>query len=180
MGNNIFKKKKQTPLHHVEVGGFVCNWYFKHDSIVDSYMEIRTVSGNWSMKLDARHEVYGYLMVACEQGLTEQVHGYCVTLYLVATQMTQDQGFVNDVQKAITKYMKRMDKKAENEAESVSEAQIAGDEALMQEAIERGELRGDKKAEKRASKESREEIRKILEEEAKADTENHKGKSDGK
>lgn len=175
MGNNIFKKKKQTPLHHIECGGFVCNWYFKPDSIVDSYMEIRTTSGNWSMKLDARHEAYGYLMAACEQGQTEQVHGYCVTCYVVATQMTQDQGFVNDVQKSISKYMKRMDKRAETEAKAVTEAQIAGDEALIQEAIERGEIRGDKKAERRASKESKEEIRKVLEEES----ENHKGKSDG-
>lgn len=161
MSNNIFKRKKQTPIEHVEVGGFVVNWYFKEDSIVDSYMEIRTVSDNWRMRLDARHEIYGYLMAAVKQDKKEQVHGYCVQLYILAT--TLDQGLINDTQKAIAKYMKRMDKKAESEAKAVSEAQIAGDEALMQEAIERGELRGDKKAEKKAAKKSQEEIVKELE-----------------
>lgn len=165
MSKNIFKRKKQTPEFHFEQGGFICNFYFKEGSIVDSYMEIRTISDNWRMRLDARHPMYGYLFSAMEQGKSEQVHGYCVTLYMLAT--TLDQGLINDVQKSITKYMKRMDKQAESEAKSVTETQIMADEALMNEAIERGALKGDKKAEKRAAKESQEEMRKVMKEEAK-------------
>lgn len=164
MSNNIFKRKKQAPIEHVEVGGFIVNWYFKEGSIVDSYMEIRTISDNWRMRLDARHEMYGYLLSAVKQDKKEQVHGYCVTLYILATSL--DQGLINDVQKALAKFMKRKEKQAESEAKVVSEAQIAGDEALMQESIERGELRGDKKAERKAAKESQEEIRKVLKEDA--------------
>lgn len=171
MSNNIFKRKKATPLHHVEVGGFICNFFFKDGSIVDSYMEIRTISDNWRMRLDARHEMYGYLMAAAQQEKTEQIHGYCVTLYILSTAL--DQGLIEDVQRSIAKFMKRMDKKAESEAKSVSDAQIAGDEALMQEAIERGEIRGDKKAEREAAKASQEEIKKALEEEI-----NNDGKND--
>lgn len=169
MSNNIFKRKKQTPIHHVECGCFIVNWYFKESSIVDSYMEIRTVSDNWRMRIDARHEVYGYLMAAVEQGKESQVHGYCVTLYMTATAMTQDQGFVNDIQKAITKFMKRMEKQSESEAKAVKEEQIAADEALMQEAIERGSLKGDKKAERRASEESKKMIKDVLEKDIQAE-----------
>lgn len=165
MSNNIFKRKKQEPIFHVEIAGFVVNWYFKEGSIVDSYMEIRTVSDNWRMRLDARHEMYGYLAAAAKQGKKEQIHGYCVTLYLLATIL--EQGLIDDVGKALAKYMKRKDKEAQAEAKKVTEAQIAGDEALMNEAIERGELRGNKKAERKAAKESREEIRKVLQEDAK-------------
>lgn len=165
MSKNIFKRKKQTPEFHIECGGFVVNFYFKDGSIVDSYMEIRTVSDNWRMRIDARHEIYGYLMTSMEQGKEEQVHGYCATLYIIATSLTKDQGFVNDIQKAITKYMKRMEKQAESEAKAVTDAQIMADEALMNEAIERGKTKGNKKAEKEAAKKSQEEIKEELESE---------------
>lgn len=168
MSNNPFKRKKSTQIVSVEVGAFICNFFFKEDSIIDSYMEIRTVSDNWRMRLDARHEMYGYLLAALKQGKKEQVHGYCVQLYILATAL--DQGLINDVQKAIAKYMKRMDKKAESEAKNVSETQEMADEALMREVIERGKVKGKKKAEKRASKESIEEMNKILEEDGKERT----------
>lgn len=166
MSNNPFKRK-QRPLHAIEVGGFLVRFFFKEDSIVDSYMEIRTVSDNWRMRLDARHTMYGYLLTAAQQGLTEQIHGYCVQLYILATAL--DQGLINDVQKSIAKFIKRKDKEAATEAKKVTEAQIAGDEALMQEAIERGEVRGNKKSERKAAKESQEQIKKVLEEDAKAE-----------
>lgn len=165
MSNNIFKRKKQTPVQSIEAGPFIVNFYLKDGSVVDSYMEIRTISDNWRMRLDARHNIYGYLMSAAQQGLKEQIHGYCVMLFITATAL--DQGLIDDIQKSIAKYMKRMDKKAESEAKSVSDAQIAGDEALMQEVIERGKVKGDKKAERKASKESQKEIKKVLEEDSK-------------
>lgn len=165
MSNKFFKRKRQ-PEYHIECGGFIANFYFKEGSVVDSYLEIRSELGAWSMKIDARYEVFGYLFAAAEKGLTEQIHGYCVTMYIASTQMTKDQGLVNDLQKSITKYMKRIEKQAETEAKNVSEEQIAGDEALMNEAIERGKLQGDKKAERKAAKESQEEIKKVLEEDA--------------
>lgn len=164
MSNNIFKRKKQTPIQHVECGGFIVNWYFKESSIVDSYMEIRTESDNWRMRLDARHVMYGYLLAAVQQGNESQIHGYCVQLYIMATAL--DQGLINDVQKSISKFMKRMDKKAETEAMNVTEEQEMADQYLMEEVIERGKTKGDRKAEKRAAKESQEEMKKVLEEEA--------------
>lgn len=162
MGNNIFKRKKAIPVQHVEVGGFIVNFFFKENSVVDSYMEIRTISDNWRMRLDARHTMYGYLLTAAQQGLTQQIHGYCVQLYIMATAL--DQGLINDIHKAIAKYMKRKDKEADSEAKKVTDAQIMADEALMNEAIERGKTQGDKKAERKAAKESQEEIKKEIEE----------------
>lgn len=163
MSNNPFKKKLK-PIKTVSVGGFTVDFYFTQDSIAGSYMEIRTDSRNFAMKIDARNEVYGYLLAAAQQGRNEQIHGYCATMYVIATGITHDQEFVNDLQASVVGFMERQQAKAKEEAEKVTPEQIAGEEALMQEAIERGEIRGDKKAEKRASKESKHIIKEVLEE----------------
>ena len=139
-------------------------FFFNQNSIAGSYMEICTESKNFAMKIDARNEVYGYLLAAAQQERMEQIHGYCATMYVIATGMTHDQEFVNDLQTSVEGFMERQQAKAKEESEKVTETQIAGDEALMQEAIERGELRGDKKAEKRASEESKKLIKEVLEE----------------
>lgn len=163
MSNNPFKKKLK-PIKTVNVGGFQVDFFFQQESIANSYMEIRTESRNFAMKIDARNEVYGYLLAAAQQDRNEQIHGYCATMYVIATGMTHDQEFVNDLQASISAFMERQQAKAKEEADKVTPEQITGDEALMQEAIERGELRGDKKAEKRASEESKKLIKEVLEE----------------
>lgn len=163
MSNNPFKKK-QKPIKTVNVGAFQVDFFFQQDSIAGSYMEIRTESRNFAMKIDARNEIYGYLLAAAQQGLNEQIHGYCVTMYVIATGMSKDQEFVNEVQRVVVGFMDRQQAKAKEEAEKVTPEQIAGDEVLMQEAIERGELRGDKKAEKKAREESQKLIKEVLEE----------------
>lgn len=163
MSNNPFKRKLK-PIKVVNVGGFEVSFFFQQDSIANSYMEIRTDSRNFAMKIDARNEVYGYLLAAAQQDRIEQIHGYCATMYVIATGMTHDQEFVNDLQASVSAFMDRQQAKAKEDAEKVTPEQIAGDEALMQEAIERGELRGDKKAEKQASKESKKLIKEVLEE----------------
>ena len=145
MSNNPFKKKEK-PIRTVNVGGFQVDFFFNQNSIAGSYMEIRTESRNFAMKIDARNEVYGYLLAAAQQDHIEQIHGYCATMYVIATGMTHDQEFVNDVQASVAAFMDRQQAKAKEEAEKITPEQIAGDEALMQEAIERGELIGDKKS----------------------------------
>lgn len=164
MSNNPFKKKLK-PIKLVNVGGYEVSFYFKPDSIANSYMEIRTESRNFAMKIDARNEVYGFLLAAAQQGRLEQIHGYCATMYVIATGITHDQEFTNDVKASVTAFMDRQLAKGAENAKKVTPEQIAGDEALMQEAIERGELRGDKKAEKKAREESQKLIKEVLEEE---------------
>lgn len=161
MSNNRFKKLKT--VKNIEVGGFRVRFFFKEGNIEQSYMEIKTVSNNWYMKIDARSEVYGYLYTAASQGLENQIHGYCATLYAIATGIISEQQFTDEVQKAIIGFMERMDKKAKEESDKITETQEMADEALMREAIERGKLRGNKKAEAKARKESEKAIKEVLE-----------------
>ena len=79
-------------------------------------MEISTLSGNFEAKFTAAEHPYGYLVAGKGD---ENVEGFCKMLYMVGMMLTTDQGFVDDVTKAIRKYEKRLEKKeiVENEAE---------------------------------------------------------------
>lgn len=123
-----FKKK---PIERVEIGGFIAEWYFKEGNIKESYLEISTVSGIWSMRIDARNNAYGYLLEAARQGKTENIHGYAALLYITAQQLTQEPGFCDDITRSVQKWQKRMDKRAESAAKATTPEQNEADEALM-------------------------------------------------
>lgn len=126
---NIFKPK---PLQSVECGGFLVEFYYKEGNLNGTYMDISTASGVWSMRIMGNTFTYGYLLEAAHQGLTEQIHGYAATLYILSQQMTQDQGLVDDITKSINKWQRRMDKKAEAEAKKHTKT----DEQISQSVME--------------------------------------------
>lgn len=129
---NIFKSK---PLQSVECGGFLVEFYYKEGNLKGTYMDISTVSGVWSMRIMGNTFTYGYLLEAANQGLTEQIHGYAATLYILSQQITQDQGLVNDITKSINKWQRRMDKKAESEAKKHTETDEQISQAVMESLI---------------------------------------------
>lgn len=126
---SIFKKK---PIERVEIGGFVAEWYFKRNNIKESYLEISTVSGIWSMRVDARCDAYGYLLESARQGKTENIHGYAALLYISAQQLTQEQGFCDDITRSVQKWQKRTEKQAERNAKAVTESEEAASQAFME------------------------------------------------
>ena len=83
-----------------EKGGF--KWLFRR-----FWLEISTLSGNFKARFTAAEHPYGYL-IAGEKD--DNIEGYCQMLYMVAMLLTADQGFVDDVRKAINKYDKRLQK----------------------------------------------------------------------
>lgn len=94
-----------------EKGGF--KWAFKRFG-----MEIETVSGNFKANFTAGEHPYGYLMSGTDD---LNIEGYCQMLYMVGMLLTTDQGFVNDINKAIQKYQKRLDKvKLDDSSEDVA------------------------------------------------------------
>ena len=68
----------------------------------------------------------------------ENIEGYCQTVYTVAMLLTTDQGFVNDVNKAIQKYQKRLEKNAKVVEDKDEEKIALGGEKALQERIEMG------------------------------------------
>lgn len=97
-------------IYQFEVGGFrvVFRRFFLH---------IKSISGNFSMSIRAGEHAYGYLLTAAKQDKIDQIHGYCAYMYKIAMSITTDSGLVNELNKALSKYDARMEKKAAKNAE---------------------------------------------------------------
>ena len=94
------------------------------------WLEITTLSGNFKARFTAGEHPYGYLIAGKDDS---NIEGYCQMLYTVGMLLTTDQGFVNDIRKAIDKYDKRLQKQNpvvedEVEEEMALEEQKAIDE----------------------------------------------------
>ena len=100
-----------------EAGGF--KWVFRR-----FWLDIQTVSGNFMIRATADKDPYGYLLAGKDD---TNIHGYAMTVYQVARLLTTDQGFVNDIQKAIRKYEKRLENVAP-EPDDATEEKIAVEE----------------------------------------------------
>lgn len=81
-----------------EAGGF--KWKFRR-----FWLDISTVSGNWSMRCMAAEHPYGYLVAGKDDG---NIQGYCATMYYLSQVLTTDQKLVNDIEEALRKYEKRL------------------------------------------------------------------------
>lgn len=97
-------------------------------------MELGTKSENWSAKWTAAEHPYGYLVSGKDD---VNIIGFCQTMYEIGMLLTTDQGFVNDIQKALKKYSSRLEKKAAKDiVEDETEEKIAlEEEKQVQEAI---------------------------------------------
>lgn len=119
---------KNPVVRKGEAGGF--RWCFRR-----FWLDITTVSGNFKARFIADEHPYSVL-VGCEQEKT--IQGYCALLYQIGKLMTTDAGFVGDLQKALSKYDKRLQKKAASEVvEDDTEEKIALEtEKQIQEHVE--------------------------------------------
>lgn len=111
-----------------EHGGF--KWRFRRFTL-----EISTLSGNWRARWTAAEHPYGYLLAGSGD---ENIEGFAQTMYEVGMLLTTDQGFVNDIQKALKKYSSRLEKKAAKDiVEDETDEKIALEaEKQVQEHIE--------------------------------------------
>ena len=146
---------RRTPYKSIEFrdGLIRVDFYFKPNSARHTYVLISTANNVFNLKLDGRLYAYGYLLAALEQGKTEQIEGYAMTMWQVATGIVQEQGFCDDVQRAINKRVKRIFKQAEREAKQHNDAKEEYDSAIMDAIIDASE---DKRSRKQRVKEMRE------------------------
>lgn len=69
------------------------------------WLEIETLSGNFKARFTADAHPYAYLLTGKDD---ENIIGFSQLMYSLGMLLTQDQGLVNDVQKAIKKYQARL------------------------------------------------------------------------
>lgn len=119
---------KNPVVRKGEAGGF--NWIFRR-----FWLEISTKSGNFKARFTADENPFGYLVAGKDDS---NVHGFAYVLYTVGKLLTTDQGFVNDIHRAIQKYNQRLNKKAASGVvEDETEEKIALEEMKqIQEVVE--------------------------------------------
>lgn len=84
-------------------------------------MEIKSVSGNFTLKTKGMIYPNAFLYDALIKGDENLVQWYCNRMYELTTCILTDQGLFDDVQKALNKYGKRLQVIAEQEAKEVTE-----------------------------------------------------------
>lgn len=133
--SNKIKLFKQKAYKRVRVGEWLFEWYIDEKKSERSYMSVKTDSGLMSLRIAANTHVFGYLLAAAEQGLTEHLHGWITLCYIPMMAMTQEQGLTDDVQRAVQKWVRRKDAEAKTAAKNISETQEQADMALMEDIV---------------------------------------------
>lgn len=150
----IIKMKQRKPYLVKEVGEWKFTFHYKEGSIERTFLSITSTSGIYSMHIGGNTHAYGYLLAAAKQGLDNQLAGYATTLYIPAMGITQDQGLCNDVQKAISKWMKRKEAEAKSAAKAVTPEQDMASAALIEDIVsEQGMSKKELKAKREADRE---------------------------
>lgn len=109
-----------------EKGGF--KWVFRR-----FWLEISTLSGNFKARFTAAEHPYGYLIAGKDDA---NIEGFCQTMYMVGMLLTTDQGFADDVQKAVRKYAKRIEKQNPVVEDEIEEKMAIDEEKAVQERAE--------------------------------------------
>lgn len=156
------KIKQRKPYLVKEVGEWKFTFHYKEGSIERTFLSITSTSGIYSMHIGGNTHAFGYLLAAAKQGLDNQLAGYATTLYIPAMGITKDQGLCNEVQKAISKWMKRKESEAKSAAKAVTDSEETASQAFMESVVERSQM--NKKEEKAASEADKEIMREILNE----------------
>lgn len=108
-------------------GGF--RWVFRRYNFT-----VETLSGNWKASWTTSEHPFGYLL---SSKTDDNIIGFCQTMYEVGMLLTTDQGFVNDIQKALKKYSARIEKKAKVVEDEIEEKVAIEEEKQVQEYVER-------------------------------------------
>ncbi len=156
MSNNPFKRKT---YFEKRVGEFIFKWFFNEKKPKECYLRIETTSGIWGMTVAGGTHPYGFLLAAAKQNLDNQLSGYAMYNYIVATSITQNQGFLDGLTREINKMFKRLDKEAETAAKAVTDEQNEADAAFMEDiASEQGLSKKELNAKREADKEVMREV----------------------
>ena len=76
------------------------------------WMDIESISDNFKARFLASQHPYGYLYISAKQGNVENIQGYCHYLYKLAYCITTDNKLVEDINKSLRNYDKRLAAKA--------------------------------------------------------------------
>lgn len=98
------------------------------------WMEIRSLSDNFRLRVMICEHPYGYLLYGAKQGNEKNLHAYCEYVYAVVMTLTTDQKFANEVQRSLNRCYERR-----ANAELRKTAKERDDETAIREVMEQAE-----------------------------------------
>lgn len=116
------------------------------------WLEIESVSENFKVRFLASQHPYGYLFVSAQKGNLDNIHGFCAYIYKLCHTLTTDSKLVEDVNRAMKNYDKRLAAKA---ATAVSTENDDIDLEIVKQNHEAGQMtKKERKARKKEIKEA--------------------------
>lgn len=116
-------------LKELELGAF-CISFRKY------WLEISTISGNFSARYTAAEYPYGYLLESLKQGKEETIHGFCERVYMWSMLILRDQKLADDMDEAVHQYHKRLEGSVKIEENEAEEKAAIETEKQIQEFVE--------------------------------------------
>lgn len=98
------------------------------------WMEIRSLSDNFRLRVMICEHPYGYLFYGAKHGNEKNLHAYCEYVYAVVMTLTTDQKFANEVQRSLNRCYERR-----ANAELRKTAKERDDETAIREVMEQSE-----------------------------------------
>ena len=127
----IFKPKRRTLLHHINIGNGAlwADFYVDTNRPDGCYLHIYSDHHVFEHKVTG--EPYLYLMESVRQDKVSEVEAYCAMIWRLSTEIYQDIDLCKDIIKAFTDRDERLLKKGAEKAAEVTDLREEADQAFM-------------------------------------------------
>ena len=135
--------------------------FYIHDRKIEKcYVKISTDNDLFSLKFTG--DTYLYLLESARQGNTENIHGFCATVFAMVSNMYSDAKFAEDMLNAVSDLLDRKMAEGAEESENVTPEQEQADQALMEGVAEYADGKTDKER-KEIIKQWHEDVKDVIE-----------------
>lgn len=156
MKNFISLQKNKRMKERLRTKNFIAEAIIKR-GFKDSYAEIKSVSGKFSLKVEGRP--FLMLWKAIEHKDGDFIESYGQLVYMTTTLIGHDTTFDNDLVVALNAWQTRIEDKAKENAAKVTDIDEETDNRLMRDAIDIAE--GGEKVRKAKADELRQQISEV-------------------
>lgn len=151
---------KNTHPYHFELGRFIVDFYIHDRKIEKCYAKISTDNNLFSLQFTG--DTYLYLLESARQGNTENINGFCATMFAMVSNMYSDAKFAEDMLNAVSDLLDRKMAEGAEESENVTPEQEQADQALMEGVAEYADGKTDKER-KEIIKQWHEDVKDVIE-----------------
>ncbi len=122
-----------APFDEFELGAFTFKIYIDPIDVKKSRLMIGTTSDNWGMMIAGGTYTFGYLLTAYKRQDLDQLLGYAMHCYTLATNIVQNEAYFRAHSAALEQLFADWETEAQKAAMEVTEEQEQAAQAFIQE-----------------------------------------------